>query len=116
MNDKTVLKSGLNLSNKALKKDNQAFCGTGGVSETNRKHGFVPAFQDTDTGEVYISCHKDGKVSAVHILEGLPEKVIAKRDDEDNICEVKASIIPGFVKNEQFYTREQAAEQVNSEA
>lgn len=116
MTDRTIPRSRINLSNKALRKDNQAFCGTGGVSETNRDHGFIPAFQDTDTGEVFLSCHKDGTQAPIHLLEGLPEKVIVNRDDDQNIAEVKASIIPGFVKAGRFYTREQAAEQLNAES
>jgi hypothetical protein len=115
MNEKTFPPTNMNLCNEDLEKDNKVFSGTGGVSEANRVHGFLPAFQDTETGEVYLSCHKKGNQAPIHLLEGLPEKLIVKRDEDNNVTEVKASIVPGFVKNEQFYTRKQAAAQISAE-
>ena len=102
----------MHLSNDKLEKDNQAFGGTGGVSEKNQSLGFTPAFRDTDTGEIYRSSNKDGAPAAIHLLDGLPEKVIIARDLQGNIVAVKSSVIPGFLKDDIFYTREQAAEYV----
>lgn len=99
----------LHLCSEKLAKENQDFTGTGGVSKENRSLGFLPAFRDNETGRVYLSCNKDGTQAAVHLLDGLPEDVIISRDEENNIVSVKPSVIPGFVKEAVFYTREQAA-------
>lgn len=101
--------SGRHLCNEKLATENQDFTGTGGVSKENRSHGFMPAFCDTETGTVYLSCHKDGTPAAIHLLDGLPEALMLETDPHDKIIAVKSSVIPGFVKNGEFYTREQAA-------
>jgi len=103
---------GLHLCSEKLAKENRDFTGTGGVSKENRSHGFLPAFRDNETGTVYLSCNKDGSQAAIHMLDGLPEELILERDEENSIVMVKASVIPGFVKENKFYTREQAARSV----
>jgi hypothetical protein len=104
--------SSLHLCNEELVKENQDFMGTGGVSKENRSLGFIPAFFDTETGTKYISCNKDGTQAVIHMLDGLPEALITERDKQNNIVSVKPSVIPGFIKEGDFYTREQAAELV----
>jgi hypothetical protein len=104
--------SGLHLCNERLAKENQDFTGTGGISKENQSLGFSPAFIDTETGKIYLSCHKDGTPAAIHMLDGLPEELIIARDLQNKIVAVKSSVIPGFVKDGEFYTREQAAELV----
>jgi hypothetical protein len=99
----------LQLCHDRLARENQDFTGTGGVSNENRSLGFLPAFCDTETGTVYISCNKDGTQAVIHMLDGLPEALITERDQQNNIVSVKSSVIPGFVKDNEFYTREQAA-------
>jgi hypothetical protein len=99
----------LQLCNDELARENQQFTGTGGVSNENRSLGFLPAFCDTETGAVYISRNMDGTQAAIHMLDGLPEALITERDQQNNIVSVKPSVIPGFVKDNEFYTREQAA-------
>ena len=39
----------------ALRQENQQFSATTGSSANNRGLGFVPAFMDTETGNVYLS-------------------------------------------------------------
>lgn len=102
--------SELHLCHEKLAKENRDFNGTGGVSKENYSQGFTPAFFDTDTGKTYRSCHQDGTLAAIHLLEGLPEELIIARDQQQNIITVKSSVIPGFLKDNKFYTREQAAE------
>ena len=46
------------------------------------------------------------------MLDGLPEALITERDQQNNIVSVKPSVIPGFIRDGEFYTREQAAELV----
>jgi len=101
--------SGLHLCNEKLAKENQDFTGTGGISKENHSLGFSPAFIDTETGKIYLSCNKDGTQAAIHILDGLPEELIIARDLQNNIVSVKPSVTPGFVRDGEFYTRQQAA-------
>jgi hypothetical protein len=83
--------------------------GTGGTSEENRDCGFMPAFLDRQTGSVYLSRFADGRVAPVHLLDGLPAEVVVYRHPSGRVAAVSASIVAGFVRGEQFYTREQAA-------
>ena len=58
---------------------------------------FVPAYYDSATETVYLSRYSDGTVAAVHVLDGIPAALSDK-------------VIVGFVRDNRFYTREQAAE------
>jgi hypothetical protein len=48
------------LSNSALRKQNQTFKGTGGISEKNRFQGFIPAFYDSKSHQAHISRFANG--------------------------------------------------------
>jgi hypothetical protein len=98
-----------------LERENQAFCGTPGVSNENRCHGFRPAFHDTETGRVEISCFLNGQPAPMHMIEGLPESWIVERDAASNATAIKQSVIAGFVREGCFYTRSQAADTVLAE-
>ncbi|MEE4377857.1 MAG: hypothetical protein V2J55_10155 [Candidatus Competibacteraceae bacterium] len=97
------------VTNQALLHQNQVFRGTGGVSHENRSSGFVPAFQDSQTGTVYLSRFADGRPAPMHLLEGLPQSVVVARNETGKINAIKPSVVAGFVRCGQFYTREQAA-------
>ena len=97
------------LSEAVLRAQNGAFRGTGGVSAKNRCCSFVPAFLDTDTGAVYQARYADGRPAPMHLLDGLPEEVIVMRTVAGRVAAVKSSIIVGFLRDDRFYTREQAA-------
>lgn len=99
----------MHLCKDKLAQDNKAFGGTTGVSEENQSLGFTPAFCDTETGLSFPSCHKDGTPAAIHMLDGLPADLVIARDLQGQVVAVKPSVIPGFLKDGQFYTREQAA-------
>jgi len=43
------------LTSALLSEQNEAFCGSRGVSEENRSRDFRPAFLDRETGNVYLS-------------------------------------------------------------
>ncbi len=94
---------------KLLEEDSNAFTGTGGVSAENRSEGFVPAFLDTDTGDVYLSRFADGKAAPLHILDGLPSHLIHARGAAGKAIAAHKSVIAGFLKGEKFFTREEAA-------
>lgn len=97
------------LTTRTLRRQNQMFRGTGGVSAENRTLGFVPAFRDTQTGEVYRACFADGRPAPMHLLDGLPPTVVASRDSTGRVIALKSSVQAGFLRAERFYTREQAA-------
>ncbi len=100
--------SGACLHNR-LREENKAFGGTGGVSSVNRKHGFLPAFLDTDTGVVYPSRFADGRPAPVHLYEGLPSVLFTDLDARGKPKALKSSVISGFVRGQYFYTRDEAA-------
>ena len=110
MNKNCQQVSELHLCKEELARENLEFSGTGGISKENRSFGFIPAFQDLETGQIYISCDEQGNQATIHRLDGLPDELIKERDLNGKIIAVKSSVIPGFVKDGVFYTREQAAE------
>jgi hypothetical protein len=96
----------------SLELETRSHGGTGGVSAENRCYGFRPAFLDRETGTVYLSCFANGCPAPFHILDGLPDEVVLARGDRGRVAAVKASIESGFVFEDRFYTREEAAEKV----
>ncbi len=95
-----------------LRQQNRRFRGTGGVSAENRSLGFAPAFLDTATDQIYRACFADGRPAPMHLLEGLPPAVVAARDAAGRVIALKPTVLAGFVREDRFYTREQAAAQV----
>ena len=91
-----------------LPPENGAAWGTGGISHENRPMGFRPAFYDPATNKVYLSRYVDGSPAPCHLLDGLPEEVILKRDTSGRVAMVKLTLVAGFLCNGVFYNREQA--------
>jgi hypothetical protein len=89
--------------------DSKSHRGTGGVSEENEGFGFRPAFLDAGTGIVYRSRFQDGTPAPFHLLDGLPEELVASRNGYGRVAAVKAFLISGFVRLGRFYTRDEAA-------
>lgn len=92
-----------------LRSQNRRFRGTGAVSAENRERGFRPAFFDSRTSTVYPSRFADGRPAPFHLLDGLPDEVVAARDPAGRVLRVKGTVIAGFVREDRFYTREAAA-------
>lgn len=69
--------------------------------------GFLPAFQHLDTGETHLSVEEDGRLAAIHLLDGLPHHWVEERDAQGRIIALKAGIIPGYMRQGRFYTRAQ---------
>lgn len=93
----------------ALKQQNNAFMGTGGRSQENKHAHFLPAFLDNQTNEIFISKFANGCQAPFHCLDGLPKKVVLEQTEKGFVKKIKATIIAGFERNGQFYTRDQAA-------
>ncbi len=102
--------SNLVFSNKATRLfyENIEYQNTTGLSGNNVEHGFLPAFLDSNSGQVYRSCYSNGKCAAVHLYDGLPDELITKRNINNKPVAVKASVVSGFLFQQRFYTREQA--------
>jgi hypothetical protein len=98
------------VSQETLRRENRAWCGTGGISEGNRRGEFLPAFKDTASGEIYLARYADGTPAPMHLLDGLPEDLVVRRDATGRTVAVKGSLAAGFLRGGRFYTREQAAE------
>src|SRR5512143_798762 len=91
-----------------LRQENQRFDHTGGVSRHNRTRGFRSAFQDSATGQVYLSRFTDGRLAPIHLLDGLPDELVTARSPTGRVVAVKQSLVAGFLRSNRFYTREQA--------
>lgn len=93
-----------------LQVENDSFAGTTGVSELASSKRFIPAFKDSESGRVELSCFASGAPAPVHVLEGLPVDWATRVDDEGRPAELKTTIISGFIREGVFYTREEAAQ------
>ncbi len=91
-----------------LLKQNQRFCGTDGVSSNNQNEGFQPAFLDKDTGRIELARFPDGKVAPMHLISGLPMTWVLEFDVAGLPQKLKHSVVAGFSRKGEFYTREQA--------
>ncbi|MEN8168360.1 MAG: hypothetical protein ABFR65_12920 [Pseudomonadota bacterium] len=100
------------LSTRVLAQQNRIYRDTGGVSDGCRGEGFRPAFLDRSTGITWLSRFADGRIAPLHVLDGLPDELVAKRDGNGNIKTAKDCVIAGFLRGGLFYTREQAARAV----
>lgn len=100
------------LSDAELASENRRFSRSGGVSENNRGAGFVPAYRDDRTGAIALSKSADGSPAPIHVLDGLPEAWIATRDATGKATSLVCGIVSGFYRDGQFFTREEAAAQL----
>ena len=103
------------LTQHSLWKENKLFRRTGGVSHENRRFHFEPAFRDQETGMIYPSCHGDGSPAPCHLLDGLPPSLAVTRDGSGHVTAVKSSVVAGFTRGGHFYTREEAAQAVETQ-
>ena len=106
----------LTLSKRNLELEETVHRGTGGVAAENRHLGFVPAFQDSNTGTVYQCILADGRPSPFHVLDGLPDALVVAHDRQGRPSQVVGTVISGFTLDNRFYTREQTAAEVSRAA
>jgi hypothetical protein len=97
------------LTSERLEHQTLDYDGTGGTSADNRTLGFAPAFRDSGSGQVFLSCLADGSLAPVHMLDGLPDELVLSRDEQGRVTSVRDSVVPGFVRAGHFYTRDEAA-------
>jgi hypothetical protein len=97
------------MNERRLLRENAAHAGTGGVSRGNSGMGFRPAFLDVATCTIYPSRFADGRPAPFHLLDGLPDAVVADRLPSGRVVAAKATVISGFERGGFFYTRKAAA-------
>ena len=91
-----------------LRDENTEFAGTGGVSQNNHQARFLPAFRD-ERGRIEVPRLDNGQVAPMHLLSGLPDDWVTERDGDGRVTAIRDGIIAGFVRDDVFYTRAQAA-------
>jgi hypothetical protein len=67
--------------------------------------GFVPVFLDFESQRIYRPRFADGRVGQVHVVDGLPDEVVADRAASGRVIRLKATVIAGYVRHGFFYTR-----------
>ncbi len=97
------------LTEAALVGENTQFHGSGGRSEENRTHGFLPAFMDVQTRMVYMSRFADGRPAPIHVLDGLPDDIVESRHASGRVASVKSTVVSGFMLEGRFFSRAEAA-------
>jgi hypothetical protein len=97
------------MNGQTLQRQNTIYRDTGGRSQENASLGFRPAFLDFETQVIYPSRFADGRLAPFHLLDGLPDAVVADRLPGGKVTSAKATLIAGFVRNGYFYTRAAAA-------
>ena len=98
------------MTEQVLRSETSCYRGTGGVSAGNRGAGFRPAFLDTDTNTVYLSRFSNGQPAPFHLLDGLPDELVLRRNAAGRVETVKPAIVSGFVRAGHFYSREEASQ------
>ncbi len=98
------------MNQQTLSQENGRFEGTAGVSQNNRSAGFTPAFQDRATGRVELARLATGSVATMHVISWLPAAWAKAFDADGKIIELKDDVVCGFVRDGEFFTREQAAQ------
>ena len=79
------------------------------LREENARLGFRPAFFDFATQTLYPSRFSDGRSAPFHMLDGLPDEVVADRAPSGRVTSTRPTLISGFERNGYFYTRSAAA-------
>jgi len=74
---------------------------------------FMPAFFDIRTNVVYLSRYADGRPAPFHLPDGLPRQLAPARNTSGSVTGGRAMLVAGFVYDGLFYTREEAARELN---
>jgi len=77
------------LTRKTLEDENRRYQGRGGISEETRGLGFLPAYLDSATASIHLSYFRDGRRAPIHLLDGLPEQLVLRRDASGKVIALK---------------------------
>jgi hypothetical protein len=97
------------MDRQSLLDQNETFNGTMGVSIKNKSVGFVPAFRDDATGRVELARFRSGEIAPMHLIAGLPAEWALSFNADGAISAIKNTVIAGFVREEEFFTRDEAS-------
>ena len=67
--------------------------------------GFAPAYLNTDTGEMVVSCLPMAVLHRFTCFDGLPGDWVAVRGDDGGVSAAVSSVVAGFTRHGVFYTR-----------
>ncbi|NEX22500.1 hypothetical protein G3480_19675 [Thiorhodococcus mannitoliphagus] len=96
------------LTELSLRDENLLYANTRGISQNNQSLGFRPGYLNSCNGECALSRFSDGSLAPVHLLEGLPEHWIRRRDQAGKVTQLEPGIVSGFIREGRFFTREEA--------
>jgi hypothetical protein len=91
-----------------LVRENVRYFGATGCCAGAAHGRFAPAFLDAETGRLLPSRFADGRLAAVHVLDGLPPDLVVERSPAGRVRDVKGGLVSGFLRDGCFYTREEA--------
>ncbi|MBK5939950.1 hypothetical protein CCR96_12005 [Halochromatium roseum] len=97
------------LTELTLRHENEIYAETRGISQSNRSLGWRPGYLNLATGEIELSRFGDGRLAPIHVLDGLPEAWVQRRDADGHVIAAEPEVVSGFIRAGQFYTRDQAA-------
>lgn len=96
------------LTELALRDENLLYAETRGVSQNNCSLGFRPGYLNRATGETAPSCFADGRPAPIHVLDGLPDTWVLRRDERGQVAAARPEVVSGFIRDGLFYTRDEA--------
>ena len=70
--------------------------------------GFAPAYFNSETSETMLSTFANGSPAPIHLLEGLPADWLVSQTDAGKPGALKDAVISGYIRDNKFFTREQA--------
>lgn len=95
------------ISTIALEKQQKTYQKISGTNISDLCVGFIPAFRDLSTNETHLSITPEGRVSPIHLIDGLPLDWVTEWDLEGYPKSLKSGIIAGFFRGENFFTLEE---------
>ena len=95
------------ISTVALEKQQKTYQKISGMNISDLCVGFIPAFRDLSTDETHLSITSEGKISPIHLIDGLPLDWVTEWDLQGYPKLLKPSVIAGFFRGENFFTLEQ---------
>ncbi|AFL76380.1 hypothetical protein [Thiocystis violascens] len=96
------------LTQLSLRAENVLYAHTRGISHRNRAGGFRPGYLHRVSGLTVLSRFGDGSLAPIHVLDGLPQSWVIRRDADGRVIEASPEIVSGFIRDGVFYTREEA--------
>lgn len=95
------------MNNQTLRRENEEYAGTRGISENNAGTGYQPAFLDKRSGRIEIARTRVGLPATCHLIDWLPREWARTITDSGRVSSLRPEIITGFVRDGVFYTREE---------